>query len=90
MKTLGLRFENFVMERTEDAGKVIIQNEEYQSLGAKILSLMKEIESHLPVDKKHLIDELECCNSSQAGLVEIEVYKQGLKDGIKFNEFLDR
>ena len=43
MKTLGLRFENFVMDRTEAAGKVIAQNEEYQSLGAKILSLMKEI-----------------------------------------------
>lgn len=90
MKALELRFENFVMDRTDDIGKVIMQNKEYQSLGDKILNLMKEIELHLPVDKKHLIDELECCNSSQAGLVEIKVYKQGLKDGIKFNDFLDR
>lgn len=90
MKTLGLRFENFVMDRTEDAGKVIAQNKEYQSLGDKISNLMKEIGEYLPVDKKHLIDELECYNTNQAGIAEIEVYKQGLKDGIKFNDFLDR
>ena len=88
MKTLESRFENFVMDRTEDAGRVIIQNEEYQLLEGKIVHLMKEIEAYLPEDKKYLIDELGCHNTSQTGLVEIEVYKQGLKDGIKFNNFL--
>lgn len=90
MKTLESRFENFVMDRTEDAGAIAINDREYQELSNKISFLMEEIKEHLPEGKKSLIGDLESYNSSQSALTEIYVYKQGLKDGIKFNDFLGR
>lgn len=89
MKTLEFEINNFVMDRLEDAEKIAIKKNEYQTLSDKILYLMNEIEELLPKEKKHLIGDLESHNSSQATLVEAEMYKQGFKDGFKLNDFLE-
>lgn len=89
MKTLEYRINNFVMDRTEDAGGIAIQNVEYKELGKKISIIMHEIGQYLPGDKKYLIGDLEVYNNSQADIMEIEIYKQGFKDGFKLNSFLE-
>lgn len=50
---------------------------------------MHEIGQYLPGDKKYLIGDLEVYNNSQADIMEIEMYKQGFKDGFKLNSFLE-
>lgn len=39
MKKLEYRINNFVMDRTEDAGGIAIQNVEYKELGKKYQAL---------------------------------------------------
>lgn len=90
MKTLEFRLNNFVMDRTEDAGQLVLGDDsEYRKEGDLILSLMDEIKELLPKGKKHLIHRLEEHSNSQAGIMEQVMYKQGFKDGFKFNNLLE-
>lgn len=91
MQTLEFRIKNFVINRVEDVGQLVSGDDsEYRKEADLISSLMDEIKELLPKEKKHLIDHLDEHNNSQFGIMELEMYKQGFKDGFKFNNFLGR
>lgn len=91
MQTLEFRMKNFVINRVEDVGQLVSGDDsEYRKEADLISSLMDEIKELLPKEKKHLIDHLDEHNNSQFGIMELEMYKQGFKDGFKFNNFLGR
>lgn len=89
MSNLEYRINNFVMDRTEDAGKIMINESDYKDVEANINSLYCEIEKLLPKEKQGLVDELLCKCNEQAALLEVYMYKQGFKDGVKLNKFLN-
>lgn len=91
MKTLEFRIKGFAINRVEDAGQLVAGDDsEYRKEGKIISSLMDEIKELLPKEKKYLIDNLDEHSGSQNSIIEIEMYKQGFKDGFKFNDFLGR
>lgn len=91
MKTLEFRIKNFVISRIEDSGQLVAgDGSEYRKEGDLISSLMDEIKELLPKEKKSLIDRLDEHSNSRYSIIEIEMYKQGFKDGFKFNDFLGR
>lgn len=90
MKTLEFRINNFAMARTEDTGKILINDHEYIQLTEKSISIMKEIRESLPDEKVKLLNKLDDCWGELSALSEGVMYKQGFKDGFKFNSFLER
>ena len=90
MKTLEFRINDFAMARTEDTGEVLINDHEYNRLTERSISIMKEIRESLPDEKLKLLNKLDDCWGELSALSEGVMYKQGFKDGFKFNSFLER
>lgn len=88
MKTLECRINNFAMARTEDTGKILINDHEYIQLTEESISIMKEIREYLPDEKVKLLNKLDDCWGELTALSEGVMYKQGFKDGFKLKETL--
>lgn len=89
MKTLKFRINDFAMARTEDAGKILINDHEYNRLTERSISIMKEIRESLPDEKVKLLNKLDDCWGELSAISEDVIYKQGLKDGFAIKDFFN-
>jgi hypothetical protein len=75
-------------DRTEEVESFLMTtNKDYIDLTRSITSLIYEIKDLLPKEKSKLIFDLESYVASQSLIQNEEIYKQGLRDGMKFINF---
>jgi type IV pilus biogenesis protein CpaD/CtpE len=73
--------EDYIMSRVEYVGvNILKENPEYKNAGILQLQLIKQIQSLLPKEQRHLVMELNDSSNHQSARAEYIMYEQGFKD----------
>jgi hypothetical protein len=73
--------EDYVLSRIEYVSvNILKENSEYNNAGVFQLQLIKQIQSLLPKESRHLVIELNDSSNHQSAIAEYIMYKQGFKD----------
>lgn len=80
---------DLTVNRITDIGSTVMaNNERYQELRERSISIFAQIRDLLPAEHKSLLIEYEEVNSEELCITEEIMYQQGLKDGASLQKFL--
>ncbi|PKM82572.1 MAG: hypothetical protein CVU89_03465 [Firmicutes bacterium HGW-Firmicutes-14] len=88
MGTLKETFEQFICDRVEKVGRESFGNPERNKMSDKISEVYKTIQEMLPPEGKMLLSKYEELSSEKESFIEVDVYRQGLKDGLELRKEL--
>lgn len=77
------------MERIESVSRKVVGLEEFKKQDKLISDINQKLKEVLTKDQMDLVGQLQDEINAYSGIFEIEVYLQGLKDGIGLNKELD-
>ena len=77
------------MERIDSVSRKVVGLEEFKKQDKLISDINQKLKEVLTKDQMDLVGQLQDEINAYSGIFEIEVYLQGLKDGIGLNKELD-
>jgi hypothetical protein len=85
----GIR--EFILDRLDQIHEENVLNDlEYQKLGAKPKAAMDQLWKSLDPDNRKLLDEFDCGRMAQMCRQDELIYSRGLMDGIRLADWLER
>lgn len=90
LKNFNKTFNAMVHDRVEELDILILNDDSYKKLDNEIDKSINKIKESLLNENKKLISNFIDINNLQVSVIRNIVYKQGFKDGIEFENILNK
>lgn len=91
LKSHSQYFKELIFDRTaEIEEKILFNNQRYRDLNTEIIEVQRVLTDNLSPQLHPLVDRYDDAETEQGAIMSMAMYRQGLIDGIKLAELVNR